>query len=327
MYKDVPLTAIVVCGDQSSRKSAVLEAIPGFHFPINDGMCTRFVTRVEMDKTDIIRITATIEPAIHHSPQQQEELRRWRYKTNNVVEFDQVVLRAGEVMGSSMEKGFLKDRLVIRIPAPTLSAFVFIDVPGIIQSTRGGQPDSDIDYVRDIVTGYTKDTSKAVLTVMAATNDLELRGILRQAEKIDPTGQRFMGVITQPDACEDRPIFRKAALELLKNSKEGKYHWALGCHLLKDRSESQRDMTGPQRDESEDKHLPQPSWADVPDMFKDANNLAARLEEQVYKSFNAGLLAPRRSHRPGLSDYKYRQHTTFSNKLTHLARRHQQEHT
>lgn len=41
----VNLPEIIVCGDQSSGKSFVLEAISGLSFPTKDNLCTRFAAR------------------------------------------------------------------------------------------------------------------------------------------------------------------------------------------------------------------------------------------------------------------------------------------
>ena len=40
------LPQLIVCGDQSSGKSSVLEAISGVPFPRKDTVCTRFATEV-----------------------------------------------------------------------------------------------------------------------------------------------------------------------------------------------------------------------------------------------------------------------------------------
>lgn len=46
MSRYVELPQIVVCGDQFSGKSSVLEAISGISFPVKDNLCTRFATEV-----------------------------------------------------------------------------------------------------------------------------------------------------------------------------------------------------------------------------------------------------------------------------------------
>lgn len=40
------LPQLIVCGEQSSGKSSVLEAISGVRFPRKDTLCTRFATEV-----------------------------------------------------------------------------------------------------------------------------------------------------------------------------------------------------------------------------------------------------------------------------------------
>lgn len=43
-YIDLP--QVIVCGDQPSGKSSVLEAVSGIRFPQRDNLCTRFATEV-----------------------------------------------------------------------------------------------------------------------------------------------------------------------------------------------------------------------------------------------------------------------------------------
>jgi hypothetical protein len=42
----VDLLQIIVCGNQSSGKSSVLEVISGMLFPTKDNLCTRFATEL-----------------------------------------------------------------------------------------------------------------------------------------------------------------------------------------------------------------------------------------------------------------------------------------
>jgi hypothetical protein len=43
-YIDLP--EIIMCGEQSSGKSSVLEAVSGMKFPSKDNLCTRFATEL-----------------------------------------------------------------------------------------------------------------------------------------------------------------------------------------------------------------------------------------------------------------------------------------
>ena len=62
--RDISLPRLVVCGDQSSGKSSVLEAISQVAFPVNDGLCTRFVTEVCLRRSSKESATVKILPAL-----------------------------------------------------------------------------------------------------------------------------------------------------------------------------------------------------------------------------------------------------------------------
>ena len=67
----VALPQLIVCGDQSSGKSSVLEAISGIPFPTKDNLCTRFATEVILRRTFKEEVSVTISPG----PQRQESER------------------------------------------------------------------------------------------------------------------------------------------------------------------------------------------------------------------------------------------------------------
>src|SRR5437667_12609748 len=69
----VSLPQLIVCGDQSSGKSSVLEAISGIPFPVKSNLCTRFPTELILRKTPHIRrVSVSIIP--HHSRSEPEKL-------------------------------------------------------------------------------------------------------------------------------------------------------------------------------------------------------------------------------------------------------------
>ena len=66
----VSLPQIIVCGDQSSGKSSVLEALSGVSFPIKSNLCTRFPTEIVLRKTSHVGVSVSIVP--HQSRNEPE---------------------------------------------------------------------------------------------------------------------------------------------------------------------------------------------------------------------------------------------------------------
>lgn len=58
----VSLPQIIVCGDQSSGKSSVLEAISGVSFLVKSNLSTRFPTELVLRKTPQIGVSVSIVP-------------------------------------------------------------------------------------------------------------------------------------------------------------------------------------------------------------------------------------------------------------------------
>ena len=56
----ISLPQIIVCGDQSSGKSSVLEAISGVSFPVKSNLCTRFPTELVLRRAPVVSSTVRI---------------------------------------------------------------------------------------------------------------------------------------------------------------------------------------------------------------------------------------------------------------------------
>jgi hypothetical protein len=54
------LPQLIVCGDQSSGKSSLLEAISGVPFPRKDNLCTRFATEVILRRAPVSEIRVSL---------------------------------------------------------------------------------------------------------------------------------------------------------------------------------------------------------------------------------------------------------------------------
>lgn len=64
---ELDLPQIIVCGDQSSGKSSVLEAISGVRFPASDRFRTRFASELSLRRSTESSFRVTIRPASHRS--------------------------------------------------------------------------------------------------------------------------------------------------------------------------------------------------------------------------------------------------------------------
>ncbi len=62
------LPQLIVCGDQSSGKSSLLEAISGVPFPRKDNLCTRFATKVILRRAS----NSEIKVSLVYLPTQQD---------------------------------------------------------------------------------------------------------------------------------------------------------------------------------------------------------------------------------------------------------------
>jgi Dynamin family len=86
----IPLPQLVVCGDQSSGKSSVLEAITEIPFPRKENLCTRFATEIVLRRSPKSSIATKIIP---------EELTKFKLSITNFDELPDLIDNATKAMG------------------------------------------------------------------------------------------------------------------------------------------------------------------------------------------------------------------------------------
>jgi hypothetical protein len=121
----VELPQIVVCGDQSSGKSSVLEAITEIPFPRKENLCTRFATEIIMRRDVNETIACRINPDKNRPEDEQRTLREYHKTIKNFTELPGLIDEATELMGltavganGSSVRAFSKDVLSIEICGP-----------------------------------------------------------------------------------------------------------------------------------------------------------------------------------------------------------------
>ncbi|EHK42564.1 hypothetical protein TRIATDRAFT_162166, partial [Trichoderma atroviride IMI 206040] len=241
---------IIVVGDQGSGKSSVLEAISRIHFPVGDGICTRFpielvLRRAPRESTYLevffSRTTRTREPFIHVGFSRDE--------------LPALITRAKEHMGLEDGKatGFSRDILLIEMEGPDLPSVTLVDLPGVIHPGFSSQLQDWKPVVDDLVDSYMRRPNSIILTVVSADVPLSAHAVLNKAARFDPDGDRTIGVITKPDLCPSTNI-EDQYIKLAKGQ-ESNHHLPLGWHVLRNRGSKEPAMDYDERDLAEDDFL------------------------------------------------------------------------
>ena len=234
------LPQIVVCGDQSSGKSSVLEAITEVHFPRKENLCTRFATEIIMRRNRTDSIATKIIPDKTRPEEEQAKLHMFRESIVDFNELPDLIDRATVAMGldssSTTTRGnraFTRDVLSIEISGPNRLQLTLVDLPGLIQSANAMQTQQDVTLIHDLVNDYLVEQRTIMLSVVSAKNDYANQAILDKCRRVDPKGTRTLGVVTKPDYLKAGSKNESTWLELVQNKD---IHFDLGWHILKNRS-------------------------------------------------------------------------------------------
>ncbi|KAI1347300.1 P-loop containing nucleoside triphosphate hydrolase protein [Xylaria sp. FL0043] len=227
----ISLPQIIVCGDQSSGKSSVLEAISGVPFPVKSNLCTRFPTELILRRSPSTDVTVSIIPHTSLTGEKKKTLSAFHEKLDGFEGVPELIESAKVAMGISMQgKGFSKDLLRIEISGPHYPHLTIVDLPGLIHSETRQQSASDVELVKDVVQTYMKQPRSIILAVISAKNDFANQIVLKLAQTIDPSGKRTMGVITKPDTLVEGSGSEAMFVSLAQNKE---IEFSLGWHVLR----------------------------------------------------------------------------------------------
>ncbi|RAH76996.1 hypothetical protein BO86DRAFT_235506 [Aspergillus japonicus CBS 114.51] len=286
----VELPQLIVCGNQSSGKSSVLEAISRVRFPAKSNVCTRFATEVILRRRPSTSIKVSIEPG--PSRTREDERQRLRGFTpeafSNGDDLPALIEKAKECMEitESVNAGFSDDVLKVEISGPDKPELTLVDLPGLYYSTSQDQGRKGISIVRGITERYMKNTRSIILAIITAKADYHLQEVLDMARKFDPQRERTLGIITQPDILEPSSEEEDTWLQFLENDKVS---LQLGWHVLRNRSFETRDASDDARDEKEAAFFEQGRWASIPRENVGIDSLRRRLSSILFKHIRRNL--------------------------------------
>lgn len=184
------LPQIVVCGDQSSGKSSILEALTEIPFPRADNLCTRYATEISLRRDAVDSLTIKVIPDGSRSADEQDEINKYSETIVDFSDLPAVMENAKNVMGiSETGSAFARDILSIEIAGPNRPHLTLVDIPGLIHSSTKGVTEADVATVSDITDRYIKQPRTICLAVISATNDAANQKILELVRKVDQQGE------------------------------------------------------------------------------------------------------------------------------------------
>lgn len=183
------LPSIVVIGSQSSGKSSVLEAIVGHEFlPKGANMVTR----------------RPIELTLVNTPQAKTEYGEFPDLGRKMDDFSAIQRTLTEMNLSVPDDVCVSDDAIqLRIYSAHVPDLSLIDLPGYIQVVGEKQPVELKQKIADLCEKYIRPPN-LILAISAADVDLANSTALQASRRVDPRGERTIGVITKMDLVDPR---------------------------------------------------------------------------------------------------------------------------
>ena len=286
---ELDLPQLIVCGDQSSGKSSVLEAISGVRFPASDVFCTRFASELILRRAPTASISVRIEPAPSRSQTERKFLLEFQppEDVSRPADFAAAIGAAASHIDDLGGNGaFFEDKLIAVVRGPDLPPLTLVDLPGLIHASNKEQGAQDIVTVKKIVESYMAVPGSIILAVLAADNNFANQIVLQLAKTHDPQAQRTLGIITKPDRIEAGSKSEASCIEHLQNRN---VYLELGWHVLRNRGFEHADASPDERNALEATFFLRPVWDALPDADVGVVALRTKLSRVLLERLYAGL--------------------------------------
>jgi len=182
------LPSIVVIGSQSSGKSSVLEAIVGHEFlPKGSNMVTR----------------RPIELTLINTPDSNAEFGEFPdLGLGKISDFSSIQRTLTELNLAVPDTQCVSDEPIrLTISSPNIPDLSLIDLPGYIQVVGHNQPLELKQKISELCDKYIQ-APNIILAISAADVDLANSTALRASRRVDPRGERTIGVVTKMDLVD-----------------------------------------------------------------------------------------------------------------------------
>ncbi|KAI9155433.1 NADH-cytochrome b5 reductase 2 [Paramyrothecium foliicola] len=282
----ISLPQIIVCGDQSSGKSSVLEAISGVPFPVKSSLCTRFPIELVLRKTAhkgakvrIIRDQGNSPKTTKRAHQRVEA--EFEENLDDYEDLPSLIEGATNAMGLlSSGRAFSEDTLHIEISGPDHPHLTIVDLPGLIHSETKHQSALDIDLIQSVIKKYMGKRRTIILAVVSAKNDFANQIVLKLARMADPNGNRTLGVITKPDTLLPGSNNEASFVSLARNKE---IEFRLGWHVLRNMDSDKEQSSLSERDATEKEFFSRGAWANLSESSLGIQKLREKLSDLLFQ--------------------------------------------
>ncbi|KAF2707621.1 dynamin family protein [Pleomassaria siparia CBS 279.74] len=287
------LPQLIVCGDQSSGKSSVLEALTRVRFPTKSNVCTTFPTELRLRREPKSRISCRIKAAVSRTAEDKERLARFQKSFDSPEKFPELISAARECMGPSTPGNsnthvFFEDVLEVEIVGPKLAPLTIVDLPGLFHYRSSSSGDRDIELVTNLVQSYMKKSNSIILAVVSAHNDINNQIVLRHIKNIVPEGHRTLGIITKPDELPSGSEKEQEYLDYARTN-PSKFHY--GWHVVRNRAYGEQANSFEERDLKESEFFRDSNWNSVPrrEVGLGVDSLRQKLSKMLLDHINLSL--------------------------------------
>lgn len=302
--RHVPLPQLVVCGDQSSGKSSVLEAVSGVRFPVKDTLCTRFATELILRHSVATNVDVKIRPAPDRPEVEKAKLLAFKIPDGDIEQFSSLFEAATEAIGiDAGAKRFSEDVLHIEISGPKQPHLTLVDLPGLFHSGNKQQSSDEAKLVKSLVERYMRNERSIILAIVTAKNEYPNQIVTELAKKFDPHGDRTMGIITKPDTLIPGSEGETSFLTLAKNDDVA---FRLGWHVLRNRDFNMRSFSTEQRDLEEKEFFSRGIWTSLSASMLGIGSLKPRLSRVLHEQIISVLPDLIEDVQGGIKDCKAR---------------------
>lgn len=284
---DIKIPQIVVCGDQSSGKSSVLEAIAGVRFPVGIKTVTRFATEVVLRRAPEVRSDIKLVASADRSHEHRSQINNFNEEmhissTEDIPEAIEETIKFLRELDPSNE--LWSDLLRIELSGPEQAHLTLVDLPGLIHAQVGTAKDGDRVKIKALVQSYLINPRTVVLAIINSAYDLELQEIL---EFVDHSvRQRTLGVVTRADCLTQGSDMEKEVIKLVKGEK---LQCGYGWHAVVNLPHEDVNRSAEHRDHVEGTFFNRGLWSRIKRADVGIHRLRDKLKEYLFRCITTEL--------------------------------------